>query len=108
MVTFAPTDAGLLLLPEAGDLSLAVSIPWAGGCDLLNLRSWTLGRAGVSLHVAAKKWSLSLPWTSDDVEWPLEVRPATPEQFIATTGNRRTIKKPDHLAGLFWQRIQLW
>jgi hypothetical protein len=69
--TFAPTDAGLLLFPEAGDLSLAVSLPWAGGCDLLNLRNWTLGRAGVSLHVAAKKWSLSLPWTGDDLDWPL-------------------------------------
>jgi hypothetical protein len=68
---FAHADAGLLLLHESDGLGLAVSIPMAGGCHLLNLKTWVLGKAGVSLHVAAKKWSLSLPWIGDDVEWPL-------------------------------------
>jgi hypothetical protein len=84
--TFAPSDAGLLLLGERDGLNLAVSVPYTGGCDLLNLKTWKLAKAGIGLHVAAKTWRLSLPWTSGDVEWPLEVRShVTPEEFIAAT-----------------------
>jgi hypothetical protein len=79
---FAFADAGLLLLNEGDGLRLAVAIPWAGGCEVLNLKTWVLSSAGVSMHVAAKNWTLTLPWTSDDVEWPLVTAPATPEEVI--------------------------
>jgi hypothetical protein len=80
---FATTDAGLLLLSEGDGLRLAVSIPWAGGCDILNLNTWVLGKPGTSLHMAAKTWRLSLPSVrEDDVEWPLLEAPATPDEVI--------------------------
>lgn len=69
---FATADAGLLLLSEGDGLRLVVSIPWAGGCDVLNFKTWVLGNPGTSLHVAAKNWRLSLPSVNEDeVEWPL-------------------------------------
>jgi hypothetical protein len=71
--TFATTEAGLLIIGEGEDLGLIVSIPWAGGCEFLNLKTWVLGRSGGnSKYVAAKKWTLSLPWIGEDVDWPLD------------------------------------
>ncbi len=70
--TFATTEAGLLIIGEGEDLGLIVSIPWAGGSEFLNLKTWVLGRSGGnSKYVAAKKWTLSLPWVSEDVDSPL-------------------------------------
>ena len=72
---FAPADAGLLLLSESDGLSLAVSVPYTGGCDVLNLKTWVLDRPSAGARVAAKVWRLSLPWVSSDTEWPLGALP---------------------------------